>query len=436
MIQNLFQLTRQQAVGLGNWVNRRLWLEMVLAASIASALMAVVSGLLVLSQSARQLRHNAEDLQRQLSVGLTSYEPLHNLQRRLQQASSGREVEMALVLDQRGFVLAASDNALVGQPLAKVLQRPDQAHLRELFAECPSFSSLLSCLTREEVVFQGPVPWIGGEVLMTMRQYPLVLEGLGRFGDRGTLITITDVRPQRLEVLLFILQMFAAGLLPLLAGCLGLMVLLRRELIPELLKLAQIDALSGIYNRRAFHETAAQILAQAEQRQLPVTLALIDVDHFKRINDTFGHDAGDAVIRAVAELLRSAVRSVDLVGRIGGDEFAVLAQLPGATATAILDRARVRIQATGIRMLGAVESDAALDSSAPVVEVNLSIGVACSSGSAGYGLAELISAADAALYVAKDRGRAQVVNLEEEQRGSRPSRSGATPLGEWQVGGI
>lgn len=436
MIQNLFQLTRQQAVGLGNWVNRRLWLEMVLAASIASALMAVVSGLLVLSQSARQLRHNAEDLQRQLSVGLTSYEPLHNLQRRLQQASSGLEVEMALVLDQRGFVLAASDNALVGQPLTKVLQRPDQAHLRELFAECPSFSSLLSCLTREEVVFQGPVPWIGGEALMTMRQYPLAMEGLGRFGDRGTLITITDVRPQRLEVLLFILQMFAAGLLPLLAGCLGLMVLLRRELIPELLKLAQIDALSGIYNRRAFHETAAQILAQAEQRQLPVTLALIDVDHFKRINDTFGHDAGDAVIRAVSELLRSAVRSVDLVGRIGGDEFAVLAQLPGATATAILDRARVRIQATGIRMLGAVESDAALDSSAPVVEVNLSIGVACSSGSAGYGLAELISAADAALYVAKDRGRAQVVNLEEEQRGSRPSRSGATPLGEWQVGGI
>lgn len=436
MIQNLFQLTRQQAVGLGNWVNRRLWLEMVLAASIASALMAVVSGLLVLSQSARQLHHNAEDLQRQLSVGLTSYEPLHNLQRRLQQASSGLEVEMALVLDQRGFVLAASDNALVGQPLTKVLQRPDQAHLRELFAECPSFSSLLSCLTREEVVFQGPVPWIGGEALMTMRQYPLAMEGLGRFGDRGTLITITDVRPQRLEVLLFILQMFAAGLLPLLAGCLGLMVLLRRELIPELLKLAQIDALSGIYNRRAFHETAAQILAQAEQRQLPVTLALIDVDHFKRINDTFGHDAGDAVIRAVSELLRSAVRSVDLVGRIGGDEFAVLAQLPGATATAILDRARVRIQATGIRMLGAVESDAALDSSAPVVEVNLSIGVACSSGSAGYGLAELISAADAALYVAKDRGRAQVVNLEEEQRGSRPSRSGATPLGEWQVGGI
>ncbi|MDI9406243.1 MAG: GGDEF domain-containing protein [Chitinophagaceae bacterium] len=436
MIQNLFQLTRQQAVGLGNWVNRRLWLEMVLAASIASALMAVVSGLLVLSQSARQLRHNAEDLQRQLSVGLTSYEPLHNLQRRLQQASSGLEVEMALVLDQRGFVLAASDNALVGQPLTKVLQRPEQAHLRELFAECPSFSSLLSCLTREEVVFQGPVPWIGGEALMTMRQYPLALEGLGRFGDRGTLITITDVRPQRLEVLLFILQMFAAGLLPLLAGCLGLMVLLRRELIPELLKLAQIDALSGIYNRRAFHETAAQILAQAEQRQLPVTLALIDVDHFKRINDTFGHDAGDAVIRAVSELLRSAVRSVDLVGRIGGDEFAVLSQLPGATATAILDRARVRIQATGIRMLGAVESDAALDSSAPVVEVNLSIGVACSSGSAGYGLAELISAADAALYVAKDRGRAQVVNLEEEQRGSRPSRSGATPLGEWQVGGI
>jgi diguanylate cyclase (GGDEF)-like protein len=429
MIQGLFQQTREQAAGLGSWVNRRLWFEMLLAASFASALMAVVSGFLVLSQTARQLRHSAEDLQQQLSVGLTSYQPLHNLQRLLQQATSAREVEMALVLDQRGYVLAASDNALVGLPLAQLLRMPAQGHLRELFAECPSFSSALSCLTREEVVFHGPVPWIGGEALMTMRQYPLALEGLNRFGDRATLITATDVRPQRLEVLLFILQVFAAGLLPLLAGCLGLIVLLRRELIPELLQLAQIDALSGIYNRRAFQEVAAQQLAKAEQQQLPVTLALIDVDHFKRINDTHGHDAGDAVIRGVSELLRSAVRSGDLVGRLGGDEFAILVQLQGASAAKMLDRTRLRIQAAGIR-LGAVGPPA------PVVEVNLSIGVACSTGPAGYGLAELVSAADAALYVAKDRGRGQVVNLEEEQRGPRSSWSGSTPLGDWQVGGI
>jgi diguanylate cyclase (GGDEF)-like protein len=435
MIRDLLHQTRDQAASLGSWVNRRLWLEMVLAASFASALMAVVAGLLVLSQSARQLRHNAEDLQGQLSVGLTSYEPLHNLQRLLQQASTGREVETALVVDQRGHVLAASDNALVGLPLVQVLKLPGQAHLRQLFADCPSFSSLLSCLTREEVVFQGPVPWIGGEVLMTIRQYPLALEGLGRFGDRATLITIIDVRPQRLEALLFVLQVFVAGLLPLLAGCLGLMVLLRRELIPHLLHLAQIDALSGIYNRRAFHEAAGELLARAEPSGLPFTLALIDVDHFKQINDTHGHDAGDEVIRGVSELLRAAVRSADLVGRLGGDEFAILVQLPGATATQMLDRARARIQATGIPMRPAAQLEAD-GQPGPAVQVSLSIGVASSTGPSGYGLSELISAADAALYVAKDRGRAQVVNLEEEQRGSRSSRSGAPPLGEWQVGGI
>lgn len=422
---------------LGSWVNRRLWLEVTLAAAAGSALMAVVSGMVVLSQTARQLRHNAEDLQRQLSVGLTSYEPIYNLQRLLQQASSSREVETALVVDQRGLVLAASNNALVGTLLSKVLEIPDQENLRELFAECPSVSTLLSCLTREEVVFHGPVPWIGGDVLMAMRQYPLALEGIGRFGDRATLITITDVRPQRLEVLLFMLQVFAAGLLPLLVGCLGLMALLRRELIPELLQLAQVDALSGIYNRRAFHELASQLLVRAEQAGLPMTLALIDVDFFKQINDSYGHDAGDQVIKGVANLLRAAVRNTDLVGRLGGDEFAILMQLSGAMAAQILDRTRAQIQSTGIPTRAPADAPQfPSDGSADVAQVNLSIGLASTAGPAGYGLAELITAADAALYVAKDRGRGQVVNLEEEKRCSPRSKADSAGFGEWQIGGI
>jgi diguanylate cyclase (GGDEF)-like protein len=410
---------------LGSWVNRRLWLEMVLAAAGASALMALVAGLLVLSRTARDLRDQAIHLQSHLSVGLTSYQPLYNLQRLLQQASSSREVEMALVVDQRGLVLAATNNALVGLPLPRVLQQPNQEHLRKLFAECPSTSSLLSCLTRDDVLFHGPVPWIGGDVLLTMRQYPLALEGSGRYSERATLITVTDVRAERLEALLFVLQVFAAGLLPLLAGCLGMLALLRRELIPELLKLAQIDALAGIYNRRAFHEAAGQLLERARQAGLPMVLALIDVDHFKTINDSHGHDAGDAVIKGVSELLRQAVRSADLVGRLGGDEFAILVQLPASVATAMLERTRGRIQATAINT-----------PAGEAVEVNLSIGLASSAGACGYNLSELISAADAALYVAKDRGRAQVVNLEEEQGVSHSSRPGLPSFGEWEVGGI
>lgn len=319
--------------------------------------------------------------------------------------------------------LAASNVALVGLPLPHVLQLPHQRHLRELFAECPSTSTLIACLTRDEVVFQGPLSWIGGDVLMTIRQYPLALEGGGRYGERASLITITDVQAARTEALTFVLKVFLAGLLPLSAGCVGLMFQLRRVLIPELLQLAQIDALSGIYNRRAFSEAVEELLSRARQTEQPMAMALIDVDFFKQINDTHGHDAGDQVIRQVSELLRAAVRGSDLVGRLGGDEFAILVQLPGDGATLMLERTRERINATAIATGDGQQ-----------VLVNLSVGVASTAGPAGYGLSELMGAADAALYVAKDRGRGQVVNLETEGQGA--ARRGSASFGYWQVGGL
>lgn len=404
-------------------VNRQLWVDMLLAATGASALMAVVAGFLVLSQSAQGLQRDAQALQRQLSVGLTSYEPLHNLQRRLQTAAAAREVESALVVDQRGLVLAASNGALVDLPLPHVLQLPNQQHLRELFAECPSTSTVLTCLTRDEVVFHGPVPLIGGDVLMTMRQYPLALEGTGRYGERASLITITDVQGARTEALAFVLQVFLAGLLPLGAGCVGLMFQLRRVLIPELLRLAQIDPLSGIYNRRAFTEAAMERLRLAQQRDVPMAMVLIDVDFFKQINDTHGHDGGDQVIRQVSELLRQAVRGTDLVGRLGGDEFAILVNASGDAAVQMLERARKTIHGIPI-----VTGDG------HAVQVSLSVGVATTTGQAGYSFSELMGAADAALYVAKDRGRGQVVNLETDGQGA--ARRGSASFGYWQVGGI
>jgi len=308
-------------------------------------------------------------------------------------------------------------------PLPHVLQLPNQHHLRELFAECPSTSTLIACLTRDEVVFHGPLPWIGGDVLMTMRQYPLALEGGGRFGDRASLITITNVRAARTEVLAFVLQVFVAGLLPLGAGCVGLMLQLRRVLIPELLRLAQIDALSGVYNRRAFTEAAEELLRRAQQAERPMAVALIDVDFFKQVNDTHGHDAGDQVIRQVSELLRQAVRSTDLVGRLGGDEFAILVQLPGDAATQMLERTRQMINATPVSTAEGQQ-----------VQVNLSVGVTSTAGQAGYSLDGLMGAADAALYAAKDRGRGQVVNLESDSQAARGRRSES--FGYWQVGGL
>jgi len=424
MIQRIWAQLSQEANLLRGRVYQSLWIEMALAAMAASALMAVVSGVVVLNQGSRQLRHASAEVQRQLSGSLTSYTPLYNLQRQLQESTSSRTVLSALVVDQRGVVLAASNNALVGLPITHVLQLPNQAQLRPLFRECPSASSLLACLTREALVFQGPLPLIGGQDLLAMQPYPLALEGMGRYGDRATLITVTDGRQAGREALKFTLTVFLAGLLPLMAGCVGLMLRLRLRLIPELLRLAQVDALSGVYNRRAFMETAQSLLSRAMQSEQPMALALIDVDHFKQINDTYGHDAGDQVIRRVSELLRASVRSTDLVGRLGGDEFVILVKLPSDKATAMLERTLALVSGTDMQI---AENEP--------VTVTLSMGVMASDSQAGYDLPALMTAADAALYVAKDRGRAQVVNLELEAQRSRAGLRPRPRVGEWQVWG-
>ncbi|MEB3321178.1 MAG: GGDEF domain-containing protein, partial [Cyanobium sp.] len=337
---------------------------------------------------------------------------------------SGQVVLSALVVDQRGVVLAASNNALVGLPLSHVLQLPAQGLLRQLFDECPSASSVISCLSRDEIVYHGYLPGVGGEAVLAMHPYPLALEALGGHGDRATLITITDARSTARETLRFTLTVFLGGLLPLMAGCAGLMLRLRQRLIPELLRLAQVDALSGMFNRRAFLETGEEMLRHAEEAQLPMTLALIDVDHFKQINDTYGHDAGDQVICRVSDLLRSSVRRGDLVGRLGGDEFVILVQLPADQASAMLTRTLAAVRST----------DMEIDSSTSVL-VTLSIGMASSSGPGGHRLNDLLSGADAALYVAKDRGRAQVVHLELEAARRRTAATSPDP-DQWQVRGV
>lgn len=425
MIRDFLRRIRRggQAALLEGRVHQSLWLEVVFTATVASALMALVSGFVVLHQSMRQLTHDSDDLQRRISAGFTSYRPLHSLQRELQQITSGERLLSALVVDQRGLVLAAANNALVGLPIAHVLQLPNQALLRQLFDECPSVSTLLSCLTRDDLVFHGPIPWIGGEAVLSMHPYPLALEGSSRFGDRATLITVMDARTAGHDALVFILTVFLAGLLPLSAGSVGLMLRLRQKLIPELLRLAQVDALSEVFNRRAFLETAGDLVGRARSAGLPMALAMIDVDHFKQINDNHGHESGDQVIRSVSRLLRGAIRSTDIVGRLGGDEFVILVQLPGEQGTLMLERTLAEVRSTSIPLP---------DGGSAVV--TLSIGVAATDLCQSHDLGNLMGEADAALYVAKDRGRNQVVNLQLEAQCARGKRP-LSRLGDWQVRG-
>jgi diguanylate cyclase (GGDEF)-like protein len=161
-----------------------------------------------------------------------------------------------------------------------------------------------------------------------------------------------------------------------------------------LAEMADVDALTGLPNRRASGDALAQGAAKALESGGQLTVALVDIDHFKAINDTYGHSAGDQVLSVVAARLRAEVGSADLVGRWGGEEF--IAVLPGA------NRASAAATAEALR---AANAGQAIEVGLHMIAVTVSIGWASASGAMPDLLVEL---ADAALYRAKADGRNRV----------------------------
>jgi diguanylate cyclase (GGDEF)-like protein len=158
------------------------------------------------------------------------------------------------------------------------------------------------------------------------------------------------------------------------------------------------DPLTGLYNRRFLEEALDREIARLERKTLPLSLLMIDVDHFKSFNDTFGHEAGDAVLRDLGGILQRYVRGGDIACRFGGEEFTVV--LPEADLDTARQRAEILREAA--RELRLVHDGKSLGA------VTLSVGVACFPEH-GRRREHLLQAADAALYAAKDAGRNQVV---------------------------
>jgi diguanylate cyclase (GGDEF)-like protein len=154
---------------------------------------------------------------------------------------------------------------------------------------------------------------------------------------------------------------------------------------------AMIDGLTGLWNRRYFDQRLAAELASCQRHGRALSLIIADIDHFKRINDTYGHPSGDAVIRVVAEVFRAVCRSEDVACRYGGEEFAVLCpDVNGAGAAVLAERLRSAIARTQLAIAGE--------------RVTCSFGV-CDCAAEPE---SLISRADAALYRAKRSGRDRV----------------------------
>ena len=162
---------------------------------------------------------------------------------------------------------------------------------------------------------------------------------------------------------------------------------------------ASMDPLTGMFNRRGFAEATSRVIEREANAGRPVTALIFDIDHFKSINDRFGHPAGDEILKLFAAVVINTLRISDISGRIGGEEFAAL--LPCSLEEAVLAAERVR---------EAFESSGIVDETGPV-DTTVSIGVA--GGPAGTELEVLLAAADTALYQAKRGGRNRVEAAEE-----------------------
>jgi len=219
---------------------------------------------------------------------------------------------------------------------------------------------------------------------------------------RDMLFTRDTALSDLIELSLGVITVLVVSIDPVLMICVLPSVVLQRRFLmhAQLVAEARIDSKTGLLNAAAWQREAVTELSRASRGRARPSVAMIDVDHFKRVNDTHGHLAGDLVLRAIADRLKAQLRADDLIGRFGGEEFAIL--LPGTgsiEAGRIAERLRASIADEPIAI-----GDGRSDGLRAVVTI--SVGVAAIA--AACDLNDLIAAADSAVYRAKNAGRNRV----------------------------
>ena len=192
---------------------------------------------------------------------------------------------------------------------------------------------------------------------------------------------------------------------------------LQKELVDtnkrlELLSIT--DGLTKLYNHRYFQDEMARAFEESQRYQRPLSLAILDIDFFKKVNDTYGHAIGDEVLKAVSSLFRDSIRSTDLAARYGGEEFAVMMpETELGDAISFAEKIRAMIESTEV------------PTQAGPLKVTISVGVSSVPHTKIHAAKEMVVAADKALYRAKKNGRNQV-QAEKRRDVTRPTRQPAS----------
>lgn len=205
-------------------------------------------------------------------------------------------------------------------------------------------------------------------------------------------------------------------------------VLLTRRFVvfPLLLAQSRVDSKTGLLNVSTWEAEAEAELSRSTRTQMPLALAIVDIDHFKVINDTYGHLVGDKVLKSLADALTSHLRDYDRAGRFGGEEFVLLlAQTGKRDACRIAERLRSHVAGMAVPVDDRPN--------APAVRLTISIGVTAMEQGETRELADLLAAADSALYHAKQTGRNRVAVVAAESNMGLDAELGDRPLGEVRV---
>jgi diguanylate cyclase (GGDEF)-like protein len=283
---------------------------------------------------------------------------------------------------------------LITVPLSQVFAEANQALVRDLLG--------ISLAT----LFLLVGVWFGAEWLM-LRKFRALLRAADRMRS-GDLKARTGIRHGEEE-------------LSQLAHAFDDMANALQQREQKLQEQAISDPLTGLYNRRYLSEFLPRELARSGRNTTPVAVILIDLDHFKRVNDSFGHEAGDIVLTTVGNLLKSNVRGSDIACRYGGEEFALI--LPETGADSAARRADdIRLAIAALHLSHAGKS---------LGKITASFGLALFPDHA-QDTDELLRAADVALYAAKGAGRNRVIVAQEREAEAAPlqgRRAGAGPTG-------